>query len=46
VFDEHLVTFRLAAENIADNAYWYSAFNDYLLLGGPRTLRASVTFEY
>ena len=46
VLGDHPVTFRVFAENVFDNDYWYSAYNGYLLQGQPRTLRASVTFEY
>lgn len=46
VADEHPVTLRLSAENIDNRRYWYSAFGGYLLQGSPRTVKASVTFEY
>jgi iron complex outermembrane receptor protein len=46
VIDEHPVTFRLSAENLANKSYWYSAFGGYLYQGTPRTVKASVTFEY
>lgn len=46
VVDEHPVTLRLSAENIDNRNYWYSAFGGYLLQGQPRTVKASVTFEY
>ncbi len=46
VVGDHPITFRLSAENIDDRSYWYSAFGGYLLQGSPRTVKASVTFEY
>lgn len=46
VIADHPVTFRLSAENIANKAFWYSAFGGYLLQGQPRTVKASMTFEY
>ncbi|MFA6115556.1 MAG: TonB-dependent receptor [Sphingomonas sp.] len=46
VLGDHPVTFRLSAENIDNRRYWYSAFGGYLLQGSPRTVKASVTFEY
>jgi iron complex outermembrane receptor protein len=46
VIDKHPVTFRLTLENVADKAYWASAFGGYLVQGDPRTVKASATFEY
>ena len=46
VFDGHPVTFRVTLENVADSGFWESAFGGYLVLGEPRTAKASVTFEY
>jgi iron complex outermembrane receptor protein len=46
VMDDHPVTFRVSAENLTNNAYWYSGFGGYLYQGTPRTIKASVTFEY
>ncbi|EZP68510.1 TonB-dependent receptor-like protein [Novosphingobium resinovorum] len=46
VIGEHPVTFRMSAENIANRRYWSSAFGGYLLQGSPRTVKASMTFEY
>jgi iron complex outermembrane receptor protein len=46
VLNDHPVTFRLSAENLANKAYWYSAFGGYLYQGTPRTVKGSVTFEY
>jgi iron complex outermembrane receptor protein len=46
VVDDHPVTFRLSAENLTNNSYWYSSFGGYLYQGTPRTVKASVTFEY
>ncbi|RDE05821.1 TonB-dependent receptor [Sphingomonas aracearum] len=46
VADEHPVTLRVSAENIDNRRYWYSAFGGYLLQGSPRTVKASLTFEY
>jgi iron complex outermembrane receptor protein len=46
VIDDHPVTFRVSVENLANKSYWYSGFGGYLLLGTPRTAKASVTFEY
>lgn len=46
VVEDHPVTFRLTMENVSDNSYWESAFGGYLVQAEPRTLKASVTFEY
>jgi iron complex outermembrane receptor protein len=46
VVDKHPVTFRASLENVADKAYWESAFGGYLVQGEPRTAKASITFEY
>jgi iron complex outermembrane receptor protein len=46
VIDAHPVTFRATLENVTDNSFWESAFGGYLVLGEPRTAKASVTFEY
>jgi iron complex outermembrane recepter protein len=46
VVDNHPVTLRVSAENIDNRRYWYSAFGGYLLQGTPRTVKASLTFEY
>ena len=46
VADDHPVTLRVSAENIDNRRYWYSAFGGYLLQGSPRTVKASLTFEY
>jgi iron complex outermembrane recepter protein len=46
VAERHPITFRLAAENVANRRFWYSAFGGYLVQASPRTIRASVTFEY
>ncbi|HEX3367457.1 TonB-dependent siderophore receptor [Phenylobacterium sp.] len=46
VIDKHPVTFRASLENIANKAYWESAFGGYLVQGEPRTAKASITFEY
>ncbi|MBP6435126.1 MAG: TonB-dependent receptor, partial [Sphingorhabdus sp.] len=46
VADDHPITLRLNAENIANKRYWQSAFNGYLVQGQPLTVRASMTFEY
>lgn len=43
---EHPITLRVSAENIDNRRYWYSAFGGYLVQGSPRTVKASVTFEY
>ncbi len=42
----HPITLRVSAENIDNRRYWYSAFGGYLVQGSPRTVKASVTFEY
>jgi len=46
VADEHPVTLRVSAENVANRRYWTSAFGGYLLQGQPRTVKASITVEY
>ena len=46
VANEKPVTLRLSAENVANRRYWYSAFGGYLLQGQPRTVKASVTYEF
>ncbi|SEM74200.1 iron complex outermembrane recepter protein [Sphingomonas gellani] len=46
VADDHPVTLRVSAENIANRRYWTSAFGGYLLQGQPRTVKASITVEY
>lgn len=46
VASDHPITLRLSAENIDNRRYWYSAFGGYLYQGAPRTVKASVTFEY
>ncbi|SFR96858.1 TonB-dependent receptor [Sphingomonas jatrophae] len=46
VANGHPVTLRLSAENIDNRRFWYSAFGGYLVQGGPRTIKASATFEY
>jgi iron complex outermembrane receptor protein len=43
------LTFRVNVDNVANNAYWASAFDSFrpdLLLGTPRTFKASVTFDF
>lgn len=43
------LTFRLNLDNVTDNAYWASAFDSFrpdLLLGAPRTFKASVTYDF
>ena len=46
VASNHPITLRVSAENIDNRRYWYSAFGGYLVQGSPRTVKASVTFEY
>ncbi len=46
VADDHPVTLRVSAENVANRRYWTSAFGGYLLQGQPRTAKASITVEY
>ncbi|MCW6536721.1 TonB-dependent receptor [Sphingomonas lycopersici] len=46
VMDGHPITMRVSAENIANKAYWASSFGGYLVQGTPRTVKASLTFEY
>jgi iron complex outermembrane receptor protein len=46
VADDHPVTLRVGAENVANRRYWTSAFGGYLLQGQPRTVKASITVEY
>ena len=43
------LTLRLNLDNVTDNAYWASAFDSFrpdLLLGAPRTFKASVTYDF
>lgn len=43
------VTFRFNVDNVANKAYWASAFDSFrpdLLLGTPRTFKGSVTFDF
>ncbi len=43
------VTFRVNVDNVTDNAYWASAFDSFrpdLLLGTPRTFKASATIDF
>jgi iron complex outermembrane receptor protein len=43
------LTLRVNVDNVADNDYWASAFDSFrpdLLLGAPRTFKASVTFDF
>lgn len=43
------LTFRVNVDNIADADYWASAFDSFrpdLLLGAPRTVKASVTYDF
>lgn len=46
VADRHPVTLRVSAENVDNRRFWYSAFGGYLVQGAPRTVKASMTFEY
>lgn len=46
VVDKHPITLRLSAENVANAGYWESGFGSYLVMGEPRTVKASMTFEY
>lgn len=43
------LTFRVNLDNVADANYWASAFDSFrpdLLLGAPRTLKASITYDF
>ena len=43
------LTLRLNLDNVTDSAYWASAFDSFrpdLLLGAPRTFKASVTYDF
>ncbi|WP_158897065.1 MULTISPECIES: TonB-dependent siderophore receptor [unclassified Pseudomonas] len=40
------VTLRANVENVANNAYWESAFGGYLTQGDPRTLKVSATLDF
>jgi len=43
------VTLRFGIDNVADEAYWASAFDSFrpdLALGTPRTFKASATFDF
>jgi iron complex outermembrane receptor protein len=43
------LTLRLNLDNVTDNAYWASAFDSFrpdLLLGAPRTFKASVSYDF
>jgi iron complex outermembrane recepter protein len=43
------LTFRVNVDNVADADYWASAFDSFrpdLLLGVPRTFKASVTYDF
>ena len=46
VTDRHPLTLRVAAENVGNKSFWYSAFGGYLVQGNPRTIKASATFEF
>lgn len=46
VAGNHPMTFRVGVDNVANKAYWSSAFLGYLTQGAPRTLKTSLTFEY
>ena len=43
------LTLRLSVDNVANEAYWASAFDSFrpdLALGTPRTLKASATIDF
>ena len=40
------VTLRANVENVANKAYWESAFGGYLTQGDPRTLKVSATLDF
>ncbi len=43
------LTFRVNIDNVADADYWAAAFDSFrpdLLLGAPRTFKASVTYDF
>ncbi|MNS68468.1 Ferrichrome receptor FcuA precursor [compost metagenome] len=39
-------TLRAAVENVADKAYWASAYGGYLVQGAPRTFKLSMTVDF
>ncbi|WP_417590475.1 TonB-dependent receptor [Parasphingorhabdus sp.] len=46
---ENPLTLRLSIDNVANKAYWASAFDTFrpdLALGAPRTFKASATFDF
>ncbi|MFJ4195407.1 TonB-dependent siderophore receptor [Pseudomonas sp. NPDC089534] len=44
--DERQVTLRANLENVANEAYWASAYGGYLTQGTPRTLKVSATVDF
>jgi iron complex outermembrane receptor protein len=46
VAGESPITLRANVENVTGESYWASSFGGYLVQGGPRTLRMSVTYEF
>lgn len=42
----HPVTFRATVTNVANRAYWASAYDGYLTMGEPRTFWLSVTTDF
>ena len=49
VVGDRPLTFRFSVDNVTDEAYWASAFDSFrpdLLLGAPRTFKASATIDF
>ncbi|MEX3777288.1 TonB-dependent siderophore receptor [Pseudomonas sp. MYb118] len=44
--DDKAITLRANLENVANEAYWASAFGGYLTQGTPRTLKVSATVDF
>ncbi|MGI4982888.1 MAG: TonB-dependent receptor [Janthinobacterium lividum] len=42
----HPVTLRLTVQNVANHAYWASAYGSYLTMGAPRTFLASLSTDF
>ncbi|WP_460122289.1 TonB-dependent siderophore receptor [Pseudomonas sp. S2_C03] len=45
-FDDKEITLRANLENVANKAYWASAYGGYLTQGTPRTLKVSATVDF
>ncbi|WP_201191036.1 TonB-dependent receptor [Pseudomonas fluorescens] len=44
--DDKEITLRANLENVANKAYWASAYGGYLTQGTPRTLKVSATLDF